>query len=58
MFLIFYSARKGYDDRVHHGHGGRLGKSEGPPRSVAASNCWQAGRQRRIDRAQSPAGFL
>jgi hypothetical protein len=22
MFLIFYSARKGYDDRVHHGPGG------------------------------------
>ena len=22
MFLIFYSARKGYDDRVHHGGGG------------------------------------
>ena len=20
MFLVFYSARKGYDDRVHHGH--------------------------------------
>lgn len=22
MFLIFYSSRKGYDDRVHHGPGG------------------------------------
>jgi hypothetical protein len=22
MFLVFYSARKGYDDRVHHGDGG------------------------------------
>jgi heme/copper-type cytochrome/quinol oxidase subunit 2 len=21
MFLVFYSARKGYDDRVHHGGG-------------------------------------
>jgi hypothetical protein len=27
MFLIFYSARKGYDDRVHHGRGG-------PPRDT------------------------
>jgi hypothetical protein len=23
MFLIFYSARKGYDDAVHHGRGWR-----------------------------------
>ena len=23
MFLIFFSARKGYDDAVHHGHGWR-----------------------------------
>jgi hypothetical protein len=23
MFLIFYSARKGYDDQVHHGPGWR-----------------------------------
>jgi hypothetical protein len=22
MFLIFYSSRKGFDDRVHHGPGG------------------------------------
>jgi hypothetical protein len=22
MFLIFYSSRKGYDERVHHGSGG------------------------------------
>ena len=22
MFLIFYSSRKGFDDRVHRGHGG------------------------------------
>ena len=27
MFLIFYSARKGYDDAVHHG-GGRRGPDQ------------------------------
>ena len=28
MFLVFYSARKGYDDRVHHGGG------QGPDREL------------------------
>ncbi len=28
MFLIFYSARKGYDDDVHHGAGPRRSDTE------------------------------
>jgi len=29
MFLIFYSARKGYDDDAHHGAGPRRGDTDG-----------------------------
>ena len=61
MFLIFYSARKGYDDAVHHGRGGR---DPGPKLSVlkgfaliapSPGAYWQRRRQRRIDRALTPA---
>ena len=61
MFLIFYSARKGYDDAVHHGTGWR---DPGPELSdsqqlVLMAPCpaalLAAARQRRIDRAHTPA---
>jgi hypothetical protein len=31
MFLIFYSARKGYDDDVHHGGTRGSGREDGRP---------------------------